>query len=400
MPSQHARLGASSAHRWLRCPGSVRMSDDIKEDRSSEFAAEGTVAHHVRELCIAFGFEPEEFIGDELGADGFMFTVSEEMAEALRPGIEWVRSRPGEVVSEMQVTLDRWLPGQFGTLDVGVLEPDLIVINDLKYGAGVPVSPEKNEQLMLYALGFWDNVARHKSKATDFLLVIDQPRAIGGGGEWEVTLDELLEFGEQARKKFDLIFPEELREGIEDPFAWPINPDTYLKAGEKQCLWCAAKGFCDELARHNLDLMSAKFDDLDGDELTLGEMAQFTPARRARLVAQKDLISKWLDAAHAYVLADALAGRPTPGLKAVSGRRGAKAWKDEDKAAAFLLERMTRQFAFTKPKLITPTQAEGLIPKDLHQQMSHLWEQSDGKPALVAEDDKKPAITLADKFED
>lgn len=376
------------------------MADGIEEDRTSEFAAEGTVAHHVRELCLAFGFEPEDFIGDELGADGFMFTVGHEMAEALRPGIEWVLSRPGKVVNEMQVSLDRWLPGQFGTLDVGILEPDRIVINDLKYGAGVPVSPDENEQLMLYALGFWDNVARHETKTKDFLLVIDQPRAIGGGGEWEVSLEELLEFGERARKTFDLIFPEELREGIDDPFEWPINPDTHLKAGEKQCQWCRAKGFCDELARHNLDLMSAKFDDLDGDELTLKEIDQFTPARRARLVAQKDLISKWLDAAHAVVMADALAGRPTPGLKAVTGRRGAKAWKDEERAAQFLLKRVTKQLAFTEPKLITPTQAEGLIPKELHRRMSRLWEQADGKPALVSEDDKKPALTLADKFED
>lgn len=48
----HARLGPSSAHRWLRCPASISFYDGTEEVRSSEFAAEGTVAHHVRECCL------------------------------------------------------------------------------------------------------------------------------------------------------------------------------------------------------------------------------------------------------------------------------------------------------------------------------------------------------------
>lgn len=46
-PNAHALLSASSSHRWLNCPPSARLSENY-EDKSSDFAAEGTDAH---ELC-------------------------------------------------------------------------------------------------------------------------------------------------------------------------------------------------------------------------------------------------------------------------------------------------------------------------------------------------------------
>lgn len=398
MPSAHARLGPSSAHRWLRCPGSVGMTESVEESDASEYAAEGTVAHHVRETCLAFGMEPEDFIGEVYHEDGFEIVVEPEMAEALRPGIEWVRERPGRLVNELQVRFDRWMPGQFGTLDVGVIDRDLIIINDLKYGAGVPVSAEENEQLMTYALGFWDNVARHETKAKNFLLVIDQPRAEGGGGEWEVHLDDLLQFGERLRTTFDMIFPPEARIGT--PEEWPVTPGLTLKAGEKQCQWCKAKGGCAELARFNLDVMQLKFDDLDGDELTLAEAGEFSPARRSRVVQHTPLIKKWLSEVHEHVLADALAGRPTPGFKAVEGRKGDRAWVDEAKAEKKLVKLLGKDRAFNPPKLLSPTQAEALLPKEMHEDLETLWDRAPGKPALADETSDKPALRMADKFDD
>ena len=45
--AEHAYLSASSSHRWLNCPPSVKLCEGM-EDKPSEFAQEGTDCH---ELC-------------------------------------------------------------------------------------------------------------------------------------------------------------------------------------------------------------------------------------------------------------------------------------------------------------------------------------------------------------
>jgi len=101
MPAAHARLSPSAAHRWLRCPGSVRMSDDTPEDRTSVYAAEGTVAHHVREMVLMFGFELEDFVGETISADGFEFEeCCRELARGDGDDFDIGVDDGGEVVGE------------------------------------------------------------------------------------------------------------------------------------------------------------------------------------------------------------------------------------------------------------------------------------------------------------
>ena len=50
-PTKHARLGPSSAHRWINCPGSLRMSEHaVQTDEGSPWATEGTIAHSLGEI--------------------------------------------------------------------------------------------------------------------------------------------------------------------------------------------------------------------------------------------------------------------------------------------------------------------------------------------------------------
>lgn len=47
----HALLSASSAHRWIHCPPSARLSESY-EDKGSDYAAEGTAAHSLCEYKL------------------------------------------------------------------------------------------------------------------------------------------------------------------------------------------------------------------------------------------------------------------------------------------------------------------------------------------------------------
>lgn len=378
----HARLSPSAAEAWMTCAGYPNAVASL-ENRSSIYAAEGTAAHSLREKCLILGIDPHDCMGETIIADGHTFTVDKVMAGFLQPGIDRVREFAGRMTVEHRVDLSRWMPGQFGTLDCGIVGDDLIVINDLKYGQGVPVSPVENKQLRIYALGFWDNIARHHSKSTRFKIIIDQPRAAGGGGEWDTTLDELLAFGEEMRAA-----------------AWAtLDPNAPRKASEKGCFWCAAKRNCAEFERFNLDIIGMKFEDLDAPcPPAFG--SQLTPERKSYIARHKSMFVKFVEQIHAETLVNALSGHPTPGLKAVAGRKGAREWTDEEMAEAFLLARLSREDSFTF-KLISPTQAEKIMGTRDWKDAAALITQAEPKPILVPEDDERPALqTTADKFDD
>lgn len=373
---------------FMRCPGSVQAAQKVDVRRDNRAAAEGTVAHGIREKVLEFGFDLEDFLGKTLKADGFEFEITEEFIDYLRPGIEWVEERKGRRVLEYRVDLSRWMPGQFGTLDCGIIGKREIIIDDLKFGVGVPVDPVRHEPTMAYALAFWDNVARHETKATEFLIHIDQPRNAEGGGEWRVHLDELLAWGEELTAAFNLATSE-------DP---PLVP------GEKQCMFCPAKGSCAAYAKWSMEMIDLEFDDLDDEEVRLSDFDSFDPERRALIARHKGAIEKWLKAVHARVVADAKQKRPTPGLKLVAGRKGPRVWKDEAAAAEIILEHIDADEAFGEPPLLSPPQVEKLkgkkIPKEVWADLQSLIDQSDGRPSLVDEGDDRPALDIADEFDD
>ena len=395
----HAKFSPSSAFRFIRCPGSVLLCEGVDERTPEKWTAEGNVAHHIREICLLLDLDPEDFVGTKIVSEGFTIVVDDAMAEALRPGIEWIREQGGQLYVEKRVSSDRWMPGQFGTLDAGIIGKKLIIINDLKFGAGMAVSVEDNEQLMIYALFFWDQIARHVTDATEFLLVVDQPRARrtvdddddeapeGWGGEWRVSLGELLEFGERLKTQFDIANSE----------------DAWLRAGPVQCRMCPAKGFCDEYARYSLALLDLELGLLDTDVTTLRDVGEFTPAQRVKIAMNQDIVTGWMKAVYAQVLRDAQNERETPGVKAVqSAGSGPRKWKDEEKAVEFMRKALGHNNIHAPGKLLSPKQLEDNkeFPKARKDEISDLVTRNPGKPTLVWEGDSRPAITIAGEFDD
>lgn len=372
MAGLHTSVSPSSFARVELCPGSVAMAATAPGRKDTVYAAQGTVFHRLIALCLLYGFEPYDFEGLTCKADGFEIEVTDEMIDHLEAGLDYVAVQlPGKLYIEKRVSLDEWLPGQAGTVDIGAFDDEFIYVFDWKYGAGIPVFPKLNRQTMLYALGFWWNIARHKTKATKFKLFIEQPRNPTGGGMWECTLDDLLRFGKRAGQILDRA----------------LSPNAPLHAGEKQCQFCPAKGICPEYDRFSTEAMSMKFEDLDGGKEPPKLASKMNLQRRAFVALHAAMLHDWIDEQHKFVLDAALDGDEVPLVKVIEGRRPARKWADKEQAEQELLDRLPRDKVFTR-KLISPSQAQKALGKAEYDKLR--------KPRLIIEGEPKPILVPMD----
>jgi len=409
--SAHAKLSPSSAGAWMECPTYPDVQAEyLNED--NEAALEGTAVHGISDYCASNGFDAYDMIDvvtrlrgkrrktvrqsdgkliktAEVEEFEYHHTFTEEDADYLQPGLDWLREQPGTFYGEARVDLSEWLgPDQFGTMDRVILSNRQILVSDLKWGRGIPVQAVGSKQLRLYALGAWRKYASHITDP-DFpvLIHIDQPRNSAGGGLWRITLGDLWEFGEEARAA-----AERTRQ---------LNPPRI--AGVAQCMWCAGKDDCNEHHRFNLSFLGLDdFSDLDDLDLELPDPDTFTPARRRVIMEHKPMITKWLEGVHASLFRAAQSGGDTAGLKLVEGRKSPDKWRDA-KAAEKALKARLGDKSFTK-KLITPTQAGKTISvEDWNPIFSEHVIVGARKPTLVDEADDRPAIeavTDTSDFED
>lgn len=386
----HSSHGPSAAEGWSTCADYINANRGLPDD-SSEVAAEGTAAHSIRDDCLTFGFDAWDFIGQRTRVADWEFEWDDDDADLLQPGIERIRALGGQFFSEHRVDISKWtIPGQFGTLDGGIILPDRFVIDDLKWGRGVPVSPVENKQLMLYALGFWDAIGRHHSEGTEFELSIDQPRCSGGGGSWRCSLETLHNFGDWIK-------------GRALATQAPNPPRT---ASAKGCMWCrrknapdtpTASGGCDIYDMFAWSLASQKFDETD-DDMEIGLPPSLprllTPERRAFVLEHRSMLERWLEQMADAELADALAGCPTPARKAVEGRKGRDVFFD-GAAAQPVVVSILGEDSFTK-KLKTPTQLlKEIRDEDDRKLLDPLIKRGVKKPVMVPEADARPAIVNA-----
>jgi hypothetical protein len=369
-------------------------------DTAGVEAAEGTVFHEYAALCLELGLEPQVFVGAPCDTDHGLMFFDQTMANKMLYGLDYLRdfaqdSEAGMYV-EKQVDLSPWLgDDEFGTSDACLVSvrKRRIIIFDWKYGAGVPVQPEWNDQGILYGLGCWQTFKLAEvfkgidPKDIEVLIVIEQPRAAGGGGVWTTNMAVLLAEGEKIRVD---------AEATKDP-------DAPLVAGSKQCKFCrAAKhNACKEYAAHKLRLFDLGLEEIDelaeiGAKMPLPKA--LTPQQRSFILLNKQGISDWIDSLHAEAYDDALKGRPVPDMKLVIGRNPARAWRDVEKTKG-VLERAFGEKAYTK-KLLSPAQVEESVGKKGYQRFAPHVAESDPKPELVPATDKRdPIPALGDRFD-
>lgn len=395
MPGAHAKLGPSAADRWMTCGASVDLIDDltargrIRPDSTSIYAAEGTLAHEIREVCLTMGLEPHDFVGKTMTADGFTFTVDQAMADHLMPGLDWIRELTDSPDVEIRVDLSTWLPGQFGTCDTGWIDGDTLYVSDLKFGMGENVDAVGNRQIRLYALGYW--AYKGFPPVKQVVLHIDQPRK-GGQKFWDITMSDLLSFADEVKAAYEAI----------------STGNTKFAPGSKACRWCPVKEVgCPARDNWLLGLIGDEPADFDG--ISPKFPSPITPERRWNILRHADDIKKWLNSLYEESLTEALAGNPDPGSKVIEGDQGDRYFTDKD-AAKDILVRALGRHAFKPRQIIGITEIEKHLKPgkkkpgnpDAWKALNELVDRPSGKPRLVPAEHPKPALETvsADDFDD
>ena len=370
----HATLSPSSAARWLNCPPSAKLNAEAG-DRDTVFTREGSLAHTVAELkarkYFLTGIGPKKYEAamakhraDELWQDE-IDAHTDRYLEILKEFYADFPEAP-HVAVEQRVDFGAWVPDGFGTADCIMVSGDTIHIVDFKYGKGVQVSAEDNPQMKLYALGA---LAAYELMydLTIVRMSIIQPRLASDPDTWETSVGEIVNWAEQVAK----------------PAAALAAAGEGEYAEGEWCRFCAIRGSC--RARAAAQLALEDFGEKLPPELTDEEVAQ--------ALIQGKRLAKWLSEIEEYALRACLDGKEIPGFKAVEGR-SVRVWTDAD--AAFLAARaqgIPEEMLYER-KPITLAAMEKLMGKrHFLDTMAAYVTTPPGKPTLVPETDKRPAIT-------
>ena len=370
--AKHALLSASSASRWLNCPKSVRLTEDIPDGESSSFAAEGTLAHaiaedYLREYATGKGrtvedyVVPERFKGNPLFYDG--------MYQDVTPYLEYVvstfegKSRVATLDIEARLDFSKYVPSGFGTGDAVIIDNGTLEICDLKFGKGVLVEAENNPQIMLYGLG-----ALH---AYDYIfdirnvkMTIVQPR-LDHVASFELSADDLRAWGHETVS--------------------PIAKLAYNGQGDQKagdwCRWCKIKATCKARAEKQ------------GQTVAMMAEAELTDDQICQILTASAEIKAWLSDIESHTVQRLSDGETLPGWKLVEGRSNRKIKEPEALAEKLLNCGVDAARIYKPQELQSLTALEKAVGKARFNELCGEYVyKPQGKATLVPESDKRPAL--------
>lgn len=395
----HARLSASQAKRWMACPGSVKIIDEIPaklKPGQSSFAALGTAAHTLVEVCLRNKKQDSRDYKDywvhlsgeiqkrtpDPEEEGW-FQVDFDMMDAVDVMLSVVWKEVERLGPAAELRIEHkfdlsWLrPDMFGTNDVSIsLFLDELVVIDYKHGQGVPVEvysvgeggkTKPNPQLAYYGLGAAEADEFTHQKVT---LIVVQPRCPhpkGGVRRYEMTMAELLEFKDELAAAADVAREAEQNwdpaGGIDGTEEWQRK---YLQAGDHcKSAFCPKLGHpCPAAFRAAQEEAMADFadDPYDLDAPGAGDNPDLTKlAHTLKWVPFLDAFGRAVEA-HAQRLAET--GIKVPEHKLVR-KKANRAYVCTEHETLTLLEAagLPKVDLLTEPKLKSPAQVEKLGKK-------------------------------------
>lgn len=386
----HAVLSPSSASRWLACTPSARLEQDFP-DSSGEAAKEGTVAHELAENLLvtrlsldmddpAVVAAVERIAEIRLGGSPY---YNPEMEDKVGEYVDYVLERyaeakattsDAEIALEEKIDLTAFVPESFGTRDCVIIADDKMIVIDLKYGKGVPVSAVENKQMMLYALGTYLQMCMvYDIQRVE--MVIHQPR-LDSVSTYELSIDNLLRWAENELK--------------------PRAALAFKGEGEfvvgKHCGFCRVKNRCRAYADHQLEI--ARYEFKDAVLLTDEEIAD--------ILTRTPSLTSWANGIADYAFNESVNnGRKWPGFKLVEGRSN-RVLTDAEAAAKTLMQAgYDKSVIYKDPSLVSMTELEKLTGKKKFEVLlGDLISKPPGKPTLVTADDKRPEYVVKTAAED
>ena len=298
----HAALSASSSHRWMMCPPSVKLSEQF-EDKPSIYAEEGTFLHELSEMKLHryLGDVPPEVLEAQYAEhrDNDFYSdeaenVTDEYVDFCIETIESVRASCPDplILVEHRLDFSEYVPEGFGTGDLVIVADGVLEVVDFKGGRGVRVEAERNSQLMLYGLGAlleFDPLYDIRNVR----MTIVQPR-LNNISTYETTTDELIRWAEKEVRPKALLAYEGKGE---------------FCAGE-WCRFCRARYTCRKRSEYHIRLAERDFK--APDLLTDEEILDILPVAES--------LHNWVADLIAYATQQAVDGKAWPGYKLVAGR--------------------------------------------------------------------------------
>jgi hypothetical protein len=391
----HSRFAPSASPRVTRCPASLLLNE-TEPDRPSVEAAEGTAAHYIGQLCLKNRCKVEKYAGCVVGVmlsgeeyfvhenapapaegEGWAFEVDDEMIVAVQDYVDRCNALPGKHYVEIRVDISHLCPepNQKGTSDHIALDldssPKRMYVTDLKYGKGVQVFAEENEQAINYASGALREFDTF-DEVEEIVVRISQPR-LDHFDEWIVPRAEFEKYENYIRERNALALSD-------NP---PFGPS------EKACRFCKVQARCRALNDFLHTKAAFAFDDLDEDFVTPDP----------RLLSDEELVEAWRMTALISARATAIAkemirlmlqGHDMPTVHLAESRTHRQFANKRDAEMFLKWDCDLDEDQVYKKKMISPNQAMKLIPKPLREELAGMLFKPPGKPCIVDAKSNRP----------
>jgi hypothetical protein len=384
-------LAPSAASRWMVCTASapyiLREHKRVPDD-TTVWNTEGDHAHAVANAVLLNLPIPAKSKKGPIPQD----KLPEMLKHAKGFKAYCLEDHPLEFYGEQNIKLF-YMPDRNGYIDYVGVDLHRVKITDYKYGQGVSVSAEGNEQMAIYARSHIEqNLLNHWllviDDNTEIILSIYQPRCREGDAitEWKLTWKELKEFTDKIGRTAKFILSA-------DPVELEFRP------GPKTCQFCPARTFCDARNGKAVRAVATVAKITPNSKPVFVDPASLTPEQASTMLEYRTQIKTWLDDLYKLEYPKALKGDILPGFKLVAGK-GSSDWKNKRDAADVLTFGAGLPDDTVHPRgMITPNKAllalkEMGASKALLKEVKDMVEKFSGKPTLVPVSDPRPSLIL------